>query len=212
MSGWVRHGSVVTVILIVPLLDACVRVGFRSSSDGRPERDANAVEKRASVADRTIEQTTDRAIADRAFVFDATALDQPAGERAKVLDQRAGDRALKADLWHPPCVDQDLDGWTTCQGDCDDADPKVFPGQTSFFTVQSVGGTFDYNCDGKVELKLATAFGGCAGLAPSCTGSVAGWTASPPPCGVTASWTFCQGSTPASPCKLSGATATQSCR
>jgi hypothetical protein len=34
--------------------------------------------------------------------------------------------------------------------DCDDTDKNVHPGQTKFYTKASVGGTFDYDCDGKL--------------------------------------------------------------
>jgi hypothetical protein len=37
--------------------------------------------------------------------------------------------------------------------DFDDLDEKVYPGQTGWFTTRSKGGTFDYNCDGRVTLE-----------------------------------------------------------
>ncbi|NCG20756.1 MAG: hypothetical protein GWP91_17240 [Rhodobacterales bacterium] len=43
----------------------------------------------------------------------------------------------------PPCVDLDKDGVQACDGDCNDADPTVHPGQTE---VQGDG--IDNNCDG----------------------------------------------------------------
>ncbi len=46
------------------------------------------------------------------------------------------------------CVDVDRDGWTTCDGDCDDGNPLANPDQDQFFSVPLDSGSFDYNCDG----------------------------------------------------------------
>ena len=45
-------------------------------------------------------------------------------------------------LLNPP-VDDDLDGFTVCGGDCDDTDPSVHPG-----AVELPGNAIDENCDG----------------------------------------------------------------
>jgi hypothetical protein len=42
-------------------------------------------------------------------------------------------------------------GFAERDGDCNDADPKVHPGQTAYFTAPSSKGGWDYNCDNVVE-------------------------------------------------------------
>jgi len=54
-----------------------------------------------------------------------------------------------------PC-DLDCDGVlrddAACGGtDCCDADPKVHPGQTQFFTKTNACGTWDFDCNGKSD-------------------------------------------------------------
>ncbi|MCW5897817.1 MAG: putative metal-binding motif-containing protein [Flavobacteriales bacterium] len=44
-----------------------------------------------------------------------------------------------------PCADLDGDGWTNCDGDCDDNNPDVYPGATE----QCNG--IDDNCDGQID-------------------------------------------------------------
>jgi hypothetical protein len=44
-----------------------------------------------------------------------------------------------------PCPDSDHDGWTTCDGDCNDEDPKVNPGAYDF------PNGVDDDCDGVVD-------------------------------------------------------------
>lgn len=39
-------------------------------------------------------------------------------------------------------------------GDCDDADPDVFPGQTESFTEPRTDGSFDYDCDGVITYSI----------------------------------------------------------
>ena len=60
------------------------------------------------------------------------------------------------DLGGPDCigsctVDDDGDLFSEVAGDCDDSDPLAKPGQDVFQTEPSVGGTYDFNCDGVVE-------------------------------------------------------------
>ena len=47
------------------------------------------------------------------------------------------------DLLH--CTDADMDGFSTCQGDCDDSNPKIHPG------AMEVCDGFDNNCDGNID-------------------------------------------------------------
>ena len=51
-------------------------------------------------------------------------------------------------------IDEDGDGFMGCV-DCDDTDPDAFPGQTTWFTSPSEGGSFDYNCDGVEEHEIS---------------------------------------------------------
>ncbi len=43
------------------------------------------------------------------------------------------------------CTDNDKDGYTTCNGDCDDTDPYINPGAKDI-----IGDNVDYDCDGLV--------------------------------------------------------------
>jgi hypothetical protein len=45
-----------------------------------------------------------------------------------------------------PCFDDDMDGITDCEGDCDDADPTSFPGAT-----ENCGDAIDNDCDGTAD-------------------------------------------------------------
>ena len=53
-----------------------------------------------------------------------------------------------------PCVDSDHDGWTTCNGDCDDNDPLVNPGAYDFPNGK------DDDCDGEIDPPFADCGGG----------------------------------------------------
>jgi S1-C subfamily serine protease len=44
-------------------------------------------------------------------------------------------------------------GYVENNNDKDDTDARVHPGQTEFFTSISNGGTWDYNCDGNIQLQ-----------------------------------------------------------
>lgn len=45
-------------------------------------------------------------------------------------------------------------GWTVDRTDCDDSDARAFPGQTQWFAGVSNGGTFDFNCNGKLDKEI----------------------------------------------------------
>jgi hypothetical protein len=59
----------------------------------------------------------------------------------------------------PGDQDNDGDGWTTCNGDCDDGNPNVNPGQSE---ICSTG--FDDDCDGYVNEGCG---GGCRKKCPN---------------------------------------------
>jgi len=100
----------------------------------------------------------------------------------------------------PPCTDLDGDDWgakgtdlrncksSTTVEDCNDTHKDVHPGQTTFFSVAIPGSSsFDYNCDGKDEMELATVET-CSKLS-KCSGQ--GWLTSVPACGQTGDWVQC---------------------
>jgi hypothetical protein len=98
----------------------------------------------------------------------------------------------------PLDCDRDGDGYqargSPCNGtDCCDTDPNANPGQTQFFTVADSCGSFDYDCDGKLETEYATDI--------ACTGTgLTGCKGGPgfvgdPACGTPGPWASgCQGS------------------
>lgn len=92
-------------------------------------------------------------------------------------------------------VDLDGDGVTVAEGDCNDDDKRVFPGQTKFFdepyTTKAGERSFDYDCSGKSE-KEAEMTGACLGAA-SPEGEICscspGWSSDEiPDCGVKEQW------------------------
>ena len=94
-------------------------------------------------------------------------------------------------------MDADDDGVFTPE-DCDDADPRAFPGQTEFFDTPRLGaGGFDFDCDEDETLE-APDFAECD---PPVCGSAPGWSRLYdviPGCGETAYWDdgYCQVESP----------------
>jgi hypothetical protein len=82
----------------------------------------------------------------------------------------------------------------TASGDCDDNDPKVHPNQTTYFLVARDGGSFDYNCNGSIEMDPTVdcsdslACGSCT--LSACAGN-AGFDGGIPACGGSGSFCFC---------------------
>lgn len=72
-------------------------------------------------------------------------------------------------------------GYVEPAGDCDDDDVDVHPGQRGFFSTPSAGKqTFDYDCDGQLELEQP-ALVSCQLGAQGCEGD--GWAMQVPSCG-----------------------------
>jgi hypothetical protein len=89
---------------------------------------------------------------------------------------------------------KDETGYVADSGDCDDEDELVNPKQKTFFTKISKNGTWDYNCDEKVEKDndtLAT----CTTVSLKCVLSQAGFCKVVPDCGKAEPYTStCKGS------------------
>jgi len=67
------------------------------------------------------------------------------------------------------CADADEDGVTICDGDCDDANPRAYPGNTE------VCDGIDNDCDGATDEGLGSVScgkGRCATVIPACSGGV----------------------------------------
>ena len=93
------------------------------------------------------------------------------------------------DAIDPATLDNDQDGVTVGEGDCDDDDGRVFPGQTQFFDTARANGSFDFDCDDSASLQYPN-LGQC-GVAPDAceTNAVDGWTGGiVPACGDSAFW------------------------
>lgn len=85
------------------------------------------------------------------------------------------------------CLDGDKDTHTDCDGDCNDADDKVYPGATDWHTTAS-GGSFDYNCDNKSDRQYPNPVN-CTMSGGKCGGD--GWTGTVPACGAFGQLTTC---------------------
>lgn len=97
-------------------------------------------------------------------------------ERAMVAYGDAdGDGVGVAADWHLVC--EIGEGLSARGDDCDDADDRVFPGQTRCFQEPSAVVGFDYDCDG-ARTRCLTDVGYCGGC-----GGEFGWTGGVPDCG-----------------------------
>jgi len=81
----------------------------------------------------------------------------PGEHTITVLADRMGPR-MDWLVLTPYCVDIDGDGWTTCNGDCDDGNPNVNPG-----LPENCGTGFDDDCDGYINEGCG---GGCGRKCP----------------------------------------------
>ncbi len=82
--------------------------------------------------------------------------------------------------------------WLTRIGDCNDSNPSVYPGQSSWFDRPHSGTNFDWNCSGMTEheFEVASSRTPCVGLRDSCNGAPA-WDTRPPGCGASGRPTVC---------------------
>jgi hypothetical protein len=108
--------------------------------------------------------------------------------------------AVGPDAAAPACVDGDGDGFMAANmpgavcdpADCDDADDRVYPGQTGAFTTPKASGGFDYDCNGVEEKLSDTTLGeGChEDIFGPCLGT--GWLGAVPACGQAGTWHRCE--------------------
>jgi hypothetical protein len=82
----------------------------------------------------------------------------------------------------PLDTDDDGDGFTENQGDCNDNNLYVFPTQTNYFTLPIYGSTsFDYNCSGSIEYQYPN-------LSKSTLYLTSGWVDIVPACGMSGTY------------------------
>lgn len=87
------------------------------------------------------------------------------------------------------CVDRDNDGYSTCAGDCDDADDRVHPQQEGFFSQATRAGGFDFDCSELVERRYPDLVS-CTRSEDGCEGD--GWRDAVPDCGARARFVECR--------------------
>lgn len=83
----------------------------------------------------------------------------------------------------------------SCDGlDCDDEDPRVFPGQTKFFASRSTNPSvgFDFNCSGQLESPAENVAVTCEGLTLGVCTSAQGFLDGIPACGDSGKWGVCR--------------------
>ena len=73
-----------------------------------------------------------------------------------------------------PSVDDDGDGLSELDGDCDDENADVFPGQTATFGVPRADGSYDYDCDG-TEVVQELGFRDPTCVLETCNSRLGGW-------------------------------------
>jgi len=96
---------------------------------------------------------------------DSAVQDQACGEPVAYYADDDQDGFGRADSVHFACAPPSS-AWATEDGDCDDANADVFPGQTSYFGVAYAGprgDSFDYDCSGSEDPDPAA-----GGRAPDC--------------------------------------------
>jgi len=103
------------------------------------------------------------------------------------------------------CTDVDGDKVTTCGGDCNDGDPKVFPGQTAYFEEADSRGSFDFDCSTAPEAQYPTRLVCQTG---SCQGE--GWVDNIALCGAEGEYGVCRKS--GGFCVYQSQTRLQACR
>jgi hypothetical protein len=128
----------------------------------------------------------DRSLVDSAKV-DGGTVDVGVPDKTTTTPDKAVVPDLPVTIDLKVCTDSDGDKYTDCAGDCNDKDPLVNPGQTSYQTAAS-SASYDYNCDGK-ETQEYPSLVNCQLVGPTCSGD--GWSGTVPACGATGSFQTC---------------------
>jgi hypothetical protein len=157
-SGYVCSAEGLCV-LPRPATDSGSAAG-RGGSDGQP-RELDAGSSGGSGGSRPV---LDAAI-ERSAPEDAAVQDQGCGEPVAYYADDDQDGFGRTDSVRFACA-LPSEAWAPLDGDCDDANPDVFPGQTSYFGVpysSPHGESFDYDCSGSEDPDPAA-----GGRAPDC--------------------------------------------
>ncbi len=98
-------------------------------------------------------------------------------------------------------------------GDCMDSNPRVHPGQTSFFGTDRGDGSYDYNCDRTSEKRWTKALICNSSLYPTCSRGTGAWNGNAvPACGAISTWTVSCGLFPGGCIATGVTTKRQECR
>jgi hypothetical protein len=163
----------------------------------RPPLDASVMDERPGDTGSPRDVTTPE---DVVSPIDAPAVTFP-------LDTGAADAVEELPVTN---CDQDGDGYLAqaCGGnDCCDIDALAYPGEEAYSTFPTNCGTWDFNCDGTIELLYATV--ACSGHGGGCGGS---GIAAPGTCGGTFAAQTCAWSPPACLPEDTGTTEQQACQ
>lgn len=101
-------------------------------------------------------------------------------------------------------------GWVAGGDDCDDGDARAYPDQASYFPTPRPGGSFDFDCDGKVEREQTRIDPQYCLCGPGGCSISRGWKSEVPECGDAGDYAW----EPASPaaCDIRYVSMTQACR
>lgn len=88
--------------------------------------------------------------------------------------------------------DPDSDGWPLCAGDCGPNNFHAFPGTPYFWSVPFINtsgvASWDFNCNGTIEVETTQIGVPCFTFLVACTPAVEGWNFYAPNCGEVNTW------------------------
>lgn len=115
----------------------------------------------ACTTDFTVEDTDEDTLADTGVEVPGDAIEEDEGCGTTWYYDEDGDGyGVETRTF---CAPDAPVGYTLHSGDCCDNDPDAFPGQTTYFDVPSLCGTFDYDCDGENSPALTMDMEYCTG-------------------------------------------------